>query len=70
MELGNIEDKKLKKIRCFNCNKLGHYARNCRAPKRQNPNNRPQMNNIEEAANEQDYDQYEYEEAATGTTKN
>ena len=35
-----------------------------------NPNNREQMNNIEEAADNEDYDEYDYEEAATGTTKN
>ena len=35
-----------------------------------NPNSREQMNNIEENADSKDYDDYKYEEAATGTTKN
>ena len=57
-------------MRCYNCNKLGHYARNCKAPKYVSPSKRSHMNNIEEAATNEQYGHSDYEEAATGMSKN
>ena len=45
-------DEKRKSITCYNCNKLGHISRNCRAPKN-NKNNQGYMKNLSRSKGQQ-----------------
>lgn len=40
-----------REIKCYNCNELGHIARNCRKPKRQNDNRDTRHDNISQDRN-------------------